>query len=66
MEDYLKNEKARKIDQGQRSILHLVAHLGMTDAEILQASFQSDHVARRLGKDDETGMAKAVLFEWTK
>jgi len=66
LEEYLKNEKANKKDKGQRSILHLVAHLGMTDAEILQASFQSNHVARRLGKDKQTGMASAILFEWTE
>ena len=63
LERYLKREKA-KAGRGQRSTFHLIAKLGMTEAEILKASFQSKRVVRRVGVDKETGLANAILFEW--
>jgi len=64
LERYLKGEKTKAGDRGQRSTFHLIAKLGMTEAEILKASFQSNRVVRRLGVDKETGLANAILFEW--
>ena len=64
MEDYLKGEKNRSKNQGQRSMLHLMARLGLTEAEILHASFSSKHIVRKIAKDAKTGRATALLFEY--
>ena len=64
LENYLKSEKAIGSDQGQRSLLHLMANVGMTEAELIQASFRSKHIERKIAKDDETGRADALLLEW--
>jgi hypothetical protein len=66
LENYLKAEKqnASRGDKGQRSILHLMARLGMTEGEVLQASFRSKCIERRLSADDKTGRATAMLLEY--
>lgn len=68
LERYLKEVKqsATGSDKGQRTLLHLIAKLGMTEAELLQASFRSKKVQRRLAKDDETGRASAMLLEYVE
>ena len=66
LEDYLKAEEAKKIDRGQRTILHLMAELGLTESEILRASFASNHIARRIAPDPKTNRAKELLFEYRK
>ena len=64
LEKYLKVEKAIGKNRGQRSLLHLMANVGMTEAELIQASFRSKHIDRKIAKDDETGRADALLLEW--
>lgn len=64
LENYLKAEKATDKDQGQRSLLHLMANVGMTEAELIQASFRSKQIKRKIAKDDETGRADTLLLEW--
>jgi hypothetical protein len=64
LETYLKCEKEKGNNQGQRSALHLMARLGLTEAEILHASFSSKHIARKVAKDPETNRADALLFEY--
>ena len=67
LEDYLKTERdAGKDtdDKGQRSILHLVAKVGLTEPEILQASFRSKHIGRVLTTNKLDGMAKDILLEY--
>lgn len=64
LEAYLKSEKEKAKDQGQRSALHLMARLGLTEAEILHASFSSKHIIRKVAKDPETSRAEALLFEY--
>ncbi|MFK8035858.1 MAG: hypothetical protein AB8B94_17115 [Hyphomicrobiales bacterium] len=64
LEKYLKAKKAADADKGQRTILHLIAKLGMTEAQIMEASFKSDKITRRLVKDDETGLSTEILLEW--
>ena len=63
LESYLKVEKTKDKDRGQRSLLHLMAEVGMTEAELIQASFRSKHIARKIAKDEETGRADALLLE---
>lgn len=64
LERYLQLEKATDEDRGQRSLLHLMAKVGMTEAELIQASFRSKHIFRKIAKDDETGRADSMLLEW--
>ena len=64
LEEYLKAERDAGKDKGQRSILHLVARVGLTEQEIMQASFRSKHIERVLTTNKLDGMAKDILFEY--
>lgn len=64
MEEYLKAEKDAGKGRGQRSLLHLMANVGMTEAELIQASFRSNHIERKIAPDDKTGRAVSLLLEW--
>jgi len=66
LESYLKIEKitATGNNRGQRSILHLMAKLGMTEAEILQASFNSKSIIRRTAQNPVNNRAEALLLEY--
>jgi hypothetical protein len=47
LEKYLRKVKAvdeKKGEKGQRSILHLVRHVHLTQDEIIQVSFRSKHI----------------------
>jgi hypothetical protein len=62
--DYLKGLKGEaRSDKGQRSALHLTARVGLTEAEILQASFRNSRIHRVMRTDDD-GFASAILFEY--
>ena len=63
LEDYLRNEKAEGKGNGQRSALNIIRHVGLTEDEIIDISFRSPQVARRLGRDEE-GFANRLLFEF--
>lgn len=63
LENYLEAEKGLEIDRGQRTVMHLVARLGMTESEIVDAAFRSRHVHRVVGVD-EHGRADTLLFEY--
>lgn len=67
LENYLRRVKlnAKAGDKGQRTILHIMARLGLTEAEILHASFRSNCIKRTLAADKETGRADAMLLEHT-
>jgi hypothetical protein len=65
LEDHLRKEKETGNDQGQRSLMHLVARLGMTETEILDAAFRSRHVLKRVRKDN-SGFASKLLLEYSK
>lgn len=63
VENYLKAERysSNSDDKGQRSILNIIAKIGLSEQEILKASFQSKHI-RRLLKPDKDGYAAAILL----
>ena len=63
LETYLKAEKEAGKDKGQRTVLHLVAHLGMTETEVVDAAFRSK-CTRRVVSTDEKGHASALMFEY--
>lgn len=64
LEEYLRKVQSNATgnDKGQRTILHLMTRLGLTEAEILHASFRSKRIARKLATDNETGRADAMLL----
>lgn len=63
LEQHLKEEKNTGGDRGQRTILHLMRVLRMTEAEIIDAAFRSKVVNCRthVGED---GRADALLFQY--
>lgn len=64
LECYLRCQKEAGTDEGQRSIIHLMARTGLTETEIFEASRNSKHIVRRIKSDPETKLAKALLFEY--
>lgn len=68
LEEYLKTQKASPHkfspqDQGQRTLIHLSARLGMTEPEIMDAAFRSRRIVRRISPD-LLGNASALLLEY--
>ena len=68
LEAYLRAEKEGSQeddqDRGQRTTLHLVRHVGLTEDEIIKISFESSNLKRKL-VPDEAGYANALLFEYS-
>ena len=75
LETYLKAAKGRaqknqhgktkdNADRGQRTTLHLVRYVGLTEDEIIKISFESSNLERKL-VPDEAGYANALLFEYS-
>ena len=63
LEDYLKAEKEAGRDKGQRTVLHLVAKLGMTETEVVDAAFRSKCVWPVVIPDEE-GRASLLMLEY--
>lgn len=63
LEQHLRHEKLMNHDEGKRTILHLMANLSMTEAEILSAAFTSQKVSSAVSTDDR-GRASMLLFEY--
>lgn len=61
LEEYLKAKRGHA-----HTVVHLMAKLGMTEAEIIHASFASSHVVHKVRKDYETGLASQLLFEYSE
>jgi len=62
LEDHLRKEKQKKVDRGQRTLLHLTANLAMTESEVLDAAFTSKLVVRRV-KTGTDGQAETLLLQ---
>lgn len=63
LESHLRDQKRTGTDQGQRTLLHLVANLGMSEIEIIDAAFRSKVVHRRVSLDEQ-GRADRLLLEY--
>lgn len=63
LEKYLKAEKDVGGDKGQRTVLLLVARLGMTETEVVDAAFRSNCI-RRLVSSDSKGHAETLMLEY--
>lgn len=64
LEKYLREEKLMKVDNGRRTITHLVAELGVPADKILEAAFASPRIRRKAAIDKETNYAKEILLEY--
>lgn len=64
LEEYLKDVKSAREGMGQRTVLHLMANLRMTEAQIFDAAFDSEHVMTVPGQD-LAGIANRIYFEYT-
>ena len=67
LEKHLKEAKNTASDEktgkkGQHTFIHLMKEAGLTEAEILQASFKSKHIERLSIKDPNSGRAIGLLF----
>jgi hypothetical protein len=63
LEQYLKSEKDKKTDHGQRTLLHLSRELKMSQSEIFEAAIQSENIELLVEKDSR-GKAKRLLLEY--
>ena len=63
LEKHLKAEKAKGTDKGQRTVLHLVAHLSMSEDDVLDAAFRSKRV-QCVTTSDQEGYVSKLLFEY--
>jgi hypothetical protein len=66
LERYLKREKATNPSQCCHTVIHLMAKLGLTEEEILHASFCSRHIIHKSRKDADTDLATQLLFEYSE
>ena len=67
LEKYLKKEAPalpEDGDTGARTPLRLVAAVGMTEAEIMDAAFRSKHINLLTAADPDTGRAAAILLRY--
>ena len=66
METYLRLEKAAGIDKGQRSARHLMAKLGFTESQVLEASKRSPAIKRlALTQNSPNSIpADSAIFEY--
>jgi hypothetical protein len=64
LEEYLRQESLNNPSKHTHTVLHLMAQLGLTESEVFSASFASRHIVRRVRKDDDTGLAAHILFEY--
>lgn len=63
LERYLERERETGSDEGKRTILHLVAQLGIPEPKIVDASFRSK-VIKRYVSPDMLGHASVLLLRY--
>jgi len=64
LENYLKAEKDVGNDKGQRSLLHLMAKLDMTENQLKKAASKSKNIVTKVTVKEKTGKADTLLLEW--
>ena len=64
LENYLRSEKTTGGDSGQRTVLHLMANLSLTESEVLSSAFRSKKVSPAVSVD-ERGRADTLMFQYT-
>lgn len=64
LEQYLREQKETKIDQGKRSVIRIIRDVGLTQDEIIQISFVSKKIHRWVTVDPASSIAKDLLFSY--
>lgn len=67
LEKYLATEKQKARDNGaagQKSMLNIIRHVGLTRDEILKISFDNPKIGRKLSKNEKDRFADTLLFEY--
>jgi hypothetical protein len=66
LEDYLRAQKqyVSPGKKGQYTVAHLTAKLGMSEEQLIRASSDSRRIRRLTRKNDVTGDAEGLLFEY--
>ena len=59
-----RHETSDSLQSGSRGVMYLMAHLAMTEEQILEAAFASRKVKRWTGQDPETGRANALFLQY--
>lgn len=71
LEEYLKQQQQEddgkltpggKPKQGLRSIIQISRDVGLTEDEVIQASFHNKRIRRAVGIDPKTGISNRLLF----
>lgn len=65
LEDYLRAEHQANPGNKTHTVFHLMAQLGMTEAEILHANVASKRVIWKRRKGYDSGLAAQLLFEYS-
>jgi hypothetical protein len=47
LEEFLRAEKMKGVDEGQRSVIRIIKDVGLTEDEIIQVSFRNPRIVRR-------------------
>ena len=69
VEKFLKRvleKNAPRGGEGLRTVLLLMSKLGLTEDEVLRATFENPKIRRRVAKDPTTNRAEALLFGYTE
>lgn len=61
LEAYLREEKATN-PKPAHTMTHLIAKVGMSEAEIYRAIFDSKHIERLIRSNKETGLAEEIVY----
>ncbi len=64
LENYLRTRKKAGGGKSKRTVLHLSAELGMTEAQVVDAAFRSSCTERRVSVDPK-GHASKILLEYS-
>jgi len=64
LENYLSAAKLKNPDRHTHTTLHLMAQLGLTESEILNASYASRHIIRKEHVNKDTSLTDQILFEY--
>jgi|HubBroStandDraft_6_1064221.scaffolds.fasta_scaffold466210_2 hypothetical protein len=64
VEEHLAEEKKLGTDKGQRTIAHIMAEVGLTEADVLQAVFSSKKIIRRKDVDPVTRKTRGLWLEY--
>ncbi len=64
LEDYLRTARIENPQRHTYTALHITAKLGLTESEILNASFNSRHIVRLEHVNEDTNLTDQILFEY--